>query len=58
MGALVAAAHEFTSDHDLARQWATMAMRPLVGAVALTHINDAEGHAAVLDLFDLAIATQ
>jgi hypothetical protein len=33
-------------------------MRPLVGATSLTHINDSEGHAAVLDLFDMAIAAQ
>jgi hypothetical protein len=31
------------------------AMRPCVGATALTHINDVEGHAAVLTLFDIAI---
>jgi hypothetical protein len=58
LGALVVAAHEFTRDPDLARHLATTAMRPLVGATALTHINDAEGHAAVLELFDLAIAAQ
>jgi hypothetical protein len=57
LGALVAAAHELTSDPALARHLATTAMRPLAGATALTHINDAEGHAAVLELFDLAIAT-
>jgi hypothetical protein len=58
LGALVAAAHELTSDPDRAHYLATTAMRPLVGATALTHINDAEGHAAVLDLFDLAIAAR
>jgi hypothetical protein len=58
LGALMAAAHEFTSDHDVAHQLATTAMRPLVGATSLAHINDSEGHAAVLDLFDLAIAAQ
>jgi hypothetical protein len=31
-------------------------MRPLVGATSLTHINDDEGHAAVLALFDLVLA--
>jgi hypothetical protein len=58
LGALVAAAHEFTGNPDLAHYLATTAMRPLVGATSLTHVNDSEGHAAVLDLFDLAIAAQ
>lgn len=58
LGALIAAANEFTSDPDLAHHLATTAMRPLVGATSLTHINDSEGHAAVLDLFDLAIRAQ
>jgi hypothetical protein len=58
LGALVAAAHEFTSDPDLAHHLAATAMRPLVSATSLTHINDTTGHAAVLELFDLAIATR
>jgi hypothetical protein len=56
LGALVAAAAEFTNDPHLAHHLAMTAMRPLVGATSLTHINDEEGHAAVLALFDLAIA--
>src|SRR5262245_19503208 len=56
LGALVAAAHEFTSDAVLAHHLAATAMRPLVGATSLTYINDVAGHAAVLGLFDLAIA--
>lgn len=55
LGALVAAACEYTNDPRLAHELAITAMRPLVGATSLTHINDAEGHAAVLTLFDLAI---
>jgi hypothetical protein len=58
LGALLAAAYEFTNNPDLAHHLATTAMRPLVGATGLTHINDAEGHAVVLDLFDLAIAAR
>jgi hypothetical protein len=58
LGALMAAAHELTSDPDLAHHLATTAMRPLVGASSLTHLNDAEGHAAVLELFDLVLATR
>jgi hypothetical protein len=33
-------------------------MRPVIGATSLTHINDVEGHAAILKLFDRAIAAQ
>jgi hypothetical protein len=58
LGALLAAAHDLTGNPELAHHLATTAMRPLVGATALSHINDAEGHAAVLDLFDLAIAAR
>jgi hypothetical protein len=58
LGALVAAAHELTADPDLAHQLAASAMRPVVGATSLTHINDTEGHAAVLELLDRAIATR
>jgi hypothetical protein len=56
LGALVAAAYEITSDSHLAHDLALTAMRPLVGATSLTQINDLEGHAAVLALFDAAIA--
>ncbi len=56
LGALVAAAHEFNGDRRQAHDLAITAMRPFVGATALTHINDAEGHAAILALFDEVIA--
>jgi hypothetical protein len=56
LGALIAAAHAFTTDTYQAHELATAAMRPLVGATTLTHINDVEGHAAVLALFDASIA--
>ena len=55
LGALVAAAFEFTGDSHLAYHLATTSMRPLVGATSLAHINDEEGHAAVVALFDIAI---
>lgn len=55
LGALVAAASEVTSDPRLAHELSMTALRPLVGATSLTHINDVEGHAAVLTLFDIAI---
>ena len=58
LGALVAAACEVTSDPRLAHELALTAMRPLVGTTSLTHINDVEGHAAVLILFELAITAR
>jgi hypothetical protein len=58
LGALVAAAYQFTGDSHSAQEVATMAMRPIIGATSLTHINDIEGHAAILALFDRAIAAQ
>ena len=58
LGALVAAAHAFTSDPDVAHDLATTAMRPFMGAAGLAHFNDAEGHAAVIELFDIAIEAQ
>jgi hypothetical protein len=56
VGALIAAAHEITTNSALAHELAATSTRPVVGATALTHINDAEGHSAVLDLIDQAIA--
>jgi hypothetical protein len=56
LGALMAAACEFATDAHRAHDLAITAMRPLVGATSLTHINDIAGHAAVLTLFDVAIA--
>jgi hypothetical protein len=58
LGALIAAAHEVTGNPALAHDLAATALRPLVGATALTHINDAAGHAAVLKLLDRAIAAR
>jgi hypothetical protein len=55
VGALLSAAYELTDDPDVAHRLAATAMRPIVGTTSLAHLNDAEGHAAVLDLFDLAI---
>jgi hypothetical protein len=54
LGALLAAAHEFSSDEMEAHRLAETALRPLVGATQLTHINDIEGHSAVIALFDAA----
>jgi hypothetical protein len=57
-GAILAAAYQFTGDLDRAKEIAMVAMRPVIGPTSLTHVNDWEGHAAILDLFDLAIAAQ
>ena len=56
LGALMAAAYEITGDPRQARDLAMTAMRPLLGATQLTHINDARGHGATLTLFDSVIA--
>ena len=58
VAAILAAAYQFTGDLDRAKEVAMVAMRPVIGATSLTHVNDAEGHAAILNLFDLAIAAQ
>ena len=56
LGALVAAAYQLSGDRSAARALAMTALRPLVGATALTRINDTQGHAAVLALFDEVLA--
>jgi hypothetical protein len=58
LGALLAAAHQLMGDFKSAQEVAKIAMRPIIGAASLTHINDIDGHAAILTLFDLAIAAQ
>jgi hypothetical protein len=58
LGAILAAAYQFTGDLDRAQEIAMVAIRPVIGATSLTHVNDAEGHATILNLFDLAIAAQ
>jgi len=58
LGALLAAAHQLTGDFHSAQKAAMIAMRPVIGATSLTYINDTAGHAAILALFDLAIAAQ
>jgi hypothetical protein len=56
LGALIAAAYELTHDHDAADKLAYDALRPHCGTPTLIHINDMEGHAAVLAVFDQVIA--
>ena len=49
LGAILAAAYQFTCDLDRAQEAAMVAMRPVIGATSLTHVNDAEGHAAIVN---------
>src|SRR5262249_47979453 len=58
LGAILAAAYQFTGHLDRAQEVAMVAMRPLIAATSLTHVNDAAGHAGVLNLSTLAIAAQ
>jgi hypothetical protein len=50
------AAYQVTNDRRGAHDLAIQAMRPLYGSATLVHVNDMRGHAAVLALFDEAIA--
>jgi hypothetical protein len=56
LGALIMAAYQITNDHRGAYDLAIKAMRPLHGSATLVNVNDVRGHAAVLALFDEAIA--
>jgi hypothetical protein len=58
LGALIAAAYQITNDYRGAHDLAIKALRPLYGSATLVHVNDMRGHAAVLALFDDAIAAQ
>jgi len=55
-GALVAAAFELIGDIKQAHDLANVAARAIRCASALIKTNDTEGHAAVLALFDQALA--
>ena len=55
-GALVAAAFELIGDIKQAYDLANVAARAIWCASALIKTNDTEGHAAVLALFDQALA--
>jgi hypothetical protein len=56
LGALIAAAHELTRDHDAADRLAYDAPRPHCGSSTLIHVNDMRGHTAVLALLDEVMA--
>ena len=56
LGALIAAAYQFTHDLDAASQLGHEALRPRYGPATVIHVNDTRGHAAVLALFDEVIS--
>jgi hypothetical protein len=56
LGAVIAAAYQLTRDYDAANELAHNALRPHCGVSTLVHVNENRGHAAVLALFDEAIA--
>jgi hypothetical protein len=56
LGALMAAAHELTSNRLWAYELTFNALRPLCGSNTVVFTNDHRGHAAVLALFDEAMA--
>jgi len=55
-GALLAAAYELTNSKDKSCELATNALRPFCGSNSVVLANDYRGHAAILALFDEAIA--
>ncbi len=56
LGALIAAAYQLTNDRVRAYDLALNALRPLYGSNTVVLTNDHRGHAAVLALFDEAMA--
>jgi hypothetical protein len=56
LGALTAAAYQLTNDRVRAYELALNALRPLRGSNTVVLTNDHRGHAAVLALFDEALA--
>jgi hypothetical protein len=56
LGALMAAAYQLTNHRVQAYELAFNALRPLCGSNTIVMTNDHRGHAAVLALFDEAMA--
>ena len=56
LGALMAAAYQLTNHRVRAYELALNALRPLCGSNTIVMTNDHRGHAAVLALFDEAMA--
>src|SRR5512143_369507 len=56
LGALIASAYQLTNNMLWAHDLAENALRPLCGSNTVVFTNDHRGHAAVLALFDEAMA--
>ena len=56
LGALIAAAFQLTHDRRQAYELALNALRPPYGSNTIVFTNDHKGHAAILALFDEAMA--
>ena len=56
LGAVIAAAREFTNDSRQAYDLAISIVRLFRGTTTLVNVNDVRGHAAVLAVLDEAIA--
>ena len=56
LGALAAAAYQLTNDSVRSYELAANALRPLCGSNTVVLVNDHRGHAAILTLFDEALA--
>jgi hypothetical protein len=57
-GALIASARHMTNDRDQSYRLVSGAVTEFGGSTALIEVNDADGHAAVIALFDDVIARQ
>src|SRR5512143_1069923 len=56
VGAVIAAAYQFTHDFDASHDLGHNALRPRYSAATVIYVNDTRGHAALLALFDEVIA--
>jgi hypothetical protein len=56
LGALFAAAYQLTNNTEKSCELASSALLPLCGSNKVVLVNDYQGHAAILALFDQAIA--
>ena len=55
LGALLTAAYQLTNSQEKSCELATNALRPLCGSNKVVLVNDYQGHAAILAIFDEAI---
>ena len=55
LGALLTAAYHITNSKEKSCELATNALRPLCGSNKVVLVNDYQGHAAIMALFDEAL---